>query len=231
MLPARNEGPRIGAVLMILRAMLADLDIVVVDDASSDDTAAAARRSGAHVVRHPVHLGYGAALKTGYTYALRHGHNACVQLDADGQHDATQVASLLGPVLAGEADIVIGSRFLTGDRVPMAPPRRVGSAVLRAVARLFGVRSTDPTSGFRALSARAMRFLVALPIPDDYPDVDVLIAIRRAGLVVREVPVPSIARVDGASMHSGVRPLYYSYKVAISALFAAWRTPPHAGPG
>src|SRR5688572_14117851 len=72
--PARNEEPRIGAVLMTLRAMLPDLDIVVVDDASVDDTAAAARASGARVVRHPVHLGYGAGLKTGYTYALRHGH-------------------------------------------------------------------------------------------------------------------------------------------------------------
>ena len=66
------------------------------------------------------------------------------------------------------------------------------------------------------------------PIPDDYPDIDVLIAIRRAGLVVREVPVPAIARADGVSMHSGVRPLYYSYKVALSSIFAAWRRPPSA---
>ena len=87
-----------------------------------------------------------AALKTGYAYAVRHGYDACVQIDADGQHDVGTARTLLTAVLSGEADIVIGSRFLGGATVEMVPARRAGSAVLRFVARALGVRSTDPTS-------------------------------------------------------------------------------------
>src|ERR1700741_2377920 len=85
--PALNEGTRIGAVLQRLAAVAPMLDVLVVDDGSRDDTAARARALGAQVASHPFNLGYGAAHQTGYKWAVRAGYPTVVQLDADGQHD------------------------------------------------------------------------------------------------------------------------------------------------
>jgi hypothetical protein len=121
--------------------------------------------------------------------------------------------------------VVLGSRFMSGP-VHMPLTRRFGSRALRRLARLLsGLEVTDPTSGFRALNRSAMEFLASWPLPDDYPDVDVLIAMHRAGLRIVEVPVPSTERVGGVSMHGGIRSWYYAYKVGLSAVIAARRPP------
>jgi glycosyltransferase involved in cell wall biosynthesis len=212
-------------VLAALHVALPAATVLVIDDASTDATAAAAIANGAHVVRHPIHLGYGAALLTGYSAAVRAGFARAVQLDADGQHDPAFAPALLDPLRRGVADVVLGSRFL-GAPMHVPPTRRAGSTALRILARaLAGLRSTDPTSGYRALTASAMRYLIEWPMPDDYPDLDVLIAMHRAGIRVTEVPVPSIARTGGTSMHGGVRTVYYAYKVALSSIIATRRHP------
>jgi glycosyltransferase involved in cell wall biosynthesis len=224
-LPARNEEPRIERVLSGLRRALPSVTPVVIDDASSDATATAARRAGAVVVSHPIHLGYGAALATGYSFALENAVDRCLQLDADGQHDPSFGGSILAPLRSGTADVVLGSRF-TARRPHARSVRGVGVLASRWLARsLAGVVATDPTTGFRALGALAMQFLLDWPLPDDYPDVDVLIAMHRSGLRLAEVAVPSIDRAGGASMHGGSRTLYYAYKVALSSVIATRRPP------
>lgn len=222
-IPALNEAPRIGAVIAGLRLALPAAHIVVIDDGSSDGTGDVARRAGAGVVVHPFSMGYGAALETGYRYALARGYARCLQLDADGQHSPTLAVALMAPLREGRADVVVGSRFLAGP-VSMAPGRRAGRALLRALARVLrAVELTDPTSGYRAFDRRALAAVLALPIPDDYPELDVLITFRRADIRVLEIPVPTLSRAGGRSMHAGGRPLFYAYKVALSALIRASR--------
>lgn len=223
-IPALNEAQRVGAVIGDLRRAIPALDVVVVNDGSTDDTEAVVRRAGAQVVTHPYRLGYGAALQTGYMYALRNGYARAVQIDGDGQHDASLAPSLLALVRDGRADIALGSRFLSGRPIAMPLVRRFGSATLRRLGRaLAGITCTDPTSGFRAFDRAALALLASDEFPADYPDMDVLIRLRFAGIRIAEIPATVRERAGGVSMHSGWRPLYYAYKVALASVMAALR--------
>lgn len=223
-IPALNEAQRVGTVIADLRGALPTLDVVVVNDGSSDDTERVARRAGAFVVTHPYRLGYGAALQTGYLYALRNGYERAIQIDGDGQHDAGLAPALLAVIRDGRADIALGSRFLSGRPVRMPLVRRLGSASLRRLGRLLaGIACTDPTSGFRAFDRDALALLASEDFPHDYPDMDVLIRLRFAGIRVAEIPATVRERSGGTSMHGGLRPLYYAYKVALASVMATLR--------
>ncbi|MDQ2952223.1 MAG: glycosyltransferase family 2 protein [Chloroflexota bacterium] len=207
-----------------LRRVLPGLHVVVVNDGSTDDTEVVARRAGAVVLTHPYRLGYGAALQTGYIFALRNGYERALQIDGDGQHDASQAAALLTVIRDGRADMALGSRFLSGRPQAMPLVRRFGSATLRRLGRaLAGITCTDPTSGFRAFNRRALAVLVSDEFPTDYPDLDVLIRLRFAGVRIAEISASVRERTGGTSMHSGLRPLYYAYKVALASVMATIR--------
>jgi glycosyltransferase involved in cell wall biosynthesis len=215
LLPALNEAARIRRVLREVRTQVSG-DLLVVDDGSSDDTAGEARRGGARVAVHPVNLGYGAALQTGYRYALRHGYDAVLQLDADGQHDPASIPSLLAAL--SSADVVVGSRFLGADSYRPPATRRVGMWLFAQIATwLCGQRITDPTSGFQAISREALRFYAHERYPADYPDADVLAMVARSGLRLAEVPVRMLASSTGKSMHGGlIRPFYYVFRMCLA---------------
>jgi glycosyltransferase involved in cell wall biosynthesis len=161
-------------------------------------------------------MGYGAAIQTGYKYARDKGYDYLVQLDADGQHDPTCIPALLSPVLAGDADIAIGSRFLGNSyRPPLA--RRAGMAIFRwIVDTVTGSSITDTTSGFQAFNSNVIRFFATDIFPVDYPDADMLITLHRAGFCMTEVPVRMYENSEGKSMHSGLKPLYYMFKMLLS---------------
>src|ERR1700712_3242639 len=110
-IPAWNEEASISGVIADVRKHLPDADVLVVDDGSTDATSATAREHGALVATLPFNQGLGAALQTGYLYALREGYDFCAHLDADGQHPAREVARLLAEGVAGRADLVIGSPY------------------------------------------------------------------------------------------------------------------------
>lgn len=223
-IPARNEAPRLGAVLAGVRAHAPGVVPVVVDDASHDESARTAEEGGACVVRLPFHLGYGAALQTGFKYVLARGADAVVTLDGDGQHDPASIPALLAPVVEGRADIAVGSRFLGPEPYPMGAVRRLGVRLFRTLARILsGLDVSDPTSGFQALSPAAVRFCATDVYPDDYPDTDLLLAARKAGFRIVEVPVRMHPRAAGRSMHGGLRPVYYVFKVLVSMLAVTLR--------
>jgi len=149
-IPAYNEASRLGPVLEVLRREYRN--VVVVDDGSTDATAAVAREAGCIVLRHAINRGQGAALQTAITYSLEAGAKFIVTFDADGQHQASDLPGLLAPVLDGQVDVAIGSRFLA-NTAHVPPLRRF----LLRMARLFtwmvsGVYLTDCHNGFRALS-------------------------------------------------------------------------------
>ncbi len=222
-MPAYNEARRIGSVIEDVRNRVAG-DVLVVDDGSTDDTAGEARRGGARVAVHPVNLGYGAALQTGYRYALRHGYDAVLQLDADGQHDPASIPRLLAAL--SEADVVVGSRFLEGGSYRPPPLRRIGMWLFGKVATaLAGRRITDPTSGFQAISREALRFYAHERYPVDYPDADVLAMVARSGLRLVEVPVRMLESPEGKSMHAGVlKPIYYVFRMSLALALVPLRS-------
>jgi glycosyltransferase involved in cell wall biosynthesis len=222
-IPAYNEGKRIARVVAHVYAAAPDADILVINDGSRDDTAAAARQAGAIVASHPFNMGYGAAIQTGYKYARNKGYRYLVQLDADGQHDPTCIPDLLAPVIEGVADIAIGSRFLGNSyRPPFA--RRAGMALFRNIVSLVtGKAVTDTTSGFQAFNAEVVRLFATDVFPVDYPDADMLIMLHRAGFRMTEVPVRMFENSEGKSMHSGLKPLYYMFKMLLSIVVTLMR--------
>src|SRR5579863_2669909 len=152
--PAYNEEIAVPRVIDELRALDPGIDVVVVDDGSVDRTAAVAAAKGARVLRLPFNLGIGGAVQTGFRFAFENDYDLAVRVDGDGQHDPSQLARVLEPVLRGEADIAIGSRFASdegGYRSSRA--RRVGIRLLASVvSRIVGQRVTDTTSGFQAVN-------------------------------------------------------------------------------
>ncbi|HET7786409.1 MAG TPA: glycosyltransferase family 2 protein [Myxococcales bacterium] len=216
--PAYNEERNLPAVLAELRAEAPDWDVCVVDDGSTDSTAAVARQHGARVLRLPLNLGIGAAVQTGYLWARHHGYEVAAQIDADGQHDPRFLAQAMAPISAGEADVVVGSRYLLGAGFQSSRLRRAGSRYLSWFLRLrCGARVTDPTSGFRVAGPRAIA-LFAANYPSDYPEPEAIALARRRGLVLREVPVSMRGRGHGESSIGAGRTLYYLVKVSLALL-------------
>jgi glycosyltransferase involved in cell wall biosynthesis len=219
-IPSFNEEPRLPALLSAIFAQQLDLEVAVVDDGSRDRTAAVAAAAGATVLRHPFNLGYGAGLQTGYKYALAAGADYVVQMDADGQHDPRDVPRLAAPILRGECDLVIGSRFLAPTGYEMGMTRTLGRRFFVGLARAFGIEVTDPTSGFQALGRRVLELYVGDAFPSDYPDVDVLLTAHRNGLCVREVSVEMRSSPRKSTLHGGLRSIWYVYKMML-AVWAA----------
>jgi hypothetical protein len=225
--PAFNEAGAVGRVVDELHACDHGLDVVVVDDASTDDTAAVAEAHGARVLTLPFNVGIGGAVQTGFRYALERGYEIAVRLDGDGQHDAAELPKLLAPLERGEADLVIGSRFVGPDssyRPPLA--RRIGIRVFaRLVSVLGGQRVTDTTSGFLALDRVGIE-LFASEYPHDYPEVEATLVALRSGLRLSQVQVDMRERETGTSSITFVRSLYYVVKVTLAVLVASLRRYP-----
>lgn len=218
-MPAKDESATLPELLERLASVHPPSDTLVVDDGSNDATPVIARHAGCRVVSHAFNIGYGAALLTGYHYALRNDYSYIVQMDADGQHPPEAISNLLQPVFEDDADLVVGSRWLSPDTEPQGSLRRLAARGLAWMATLWtGQRITDPTSGFQAISPTALAHLCSDGFPEDYPDVDVLIGLHRSGIRLAEVPVTMAARANGSSMHAGLRVLYYFYRLAVCLL-------------
>lgn len=224
LVPAFNEEANVGRVVDEIRAVDPSLDVVVVDDGSYDRTADVAREHGATVVRLPFNLGIGGAVQTGFRYAFEHDYDLAVRLDGDGQHDPAQLDVILAPVLSGDADIAVGSRFAeAGDGYRSSRSRRIGIRLLAwIVSRIVGRRVTDTTSGFQALNRRAIE-LFAHDYPHDYPEVEATIMVSRHRLRSVEVPVTMRERGGGRSSITTIRSVYYMVKVLLAIFVGLFR--------
>ena len=207
-LPALNEEASLPDVLEELHRELPGADVLVVDDGSSDGTATLARERGAEVLTFPENRGLPVAVAAGYEYAARKHYAYCGRVDADGQHPAAELRRLLELVRSGECDVAVGSRFVSGEghapfRYRPSPARRLGTAVLRrALAFRLGRPFADATSGMYAANAKAFP-LLAQPYTSGAPEVQGLLRLADAGLVVEEVPVDMRERSSGESRITG----------------------------
>jgi glycosyltransferase involved in cell wall biosynthesis len=222
--PAFNEEHTLPRVIDELRAFDPGLDIVVIDDGSADRTADVAAAKGAYVLRLPFNLGIGGAVQTGFKFAFERGYDIAVRVDGDGQHDAAQLACILEPVLRGEADIAVGSRFAAEESgYRSSRSRRIGIRILAGVvSRIVGQRVTDTTSGFQALNREGIE-LFARDYPHDYPEVEATVMVFRHRLRMQEVPVSMRERGGGRSSITALRSIYYMVKVLLAIFVGLFR--------
>jgi glycosyltransferase involved in cell wall biosynthesis len=219
-IPAYNEEANLPFVVRDLREFSGD--ILVVNDGSTDATEEVARSLGVPFVSHPINLGIGGSVQTGLIYARRNGYDYAIQFDGDGQHRADQIGTIIAPVEAGEADLVIGARTLP-EGYKCGFTRKVGSLIFCLLIRvLTGKRVADPTAGFRCYGHDAIR-LFSIAYPDDYPEVESIITASRNGLTISEVPVLMRSRQSGHSSINRRKSAYYMLKVSLAMLVDAMR--------
>jgi glycosyltransferase involved in cell wall biosynthesis len=227
-IPAWNEQDAVAEVIAGVRARMPEADVLVVDDGSTDATANRAREAGALVASLPFNQGLGAALQTGYLYALREGYDFCAHLDADGQHPPAEVARLLDEVRADRADLVIGSRYRNrgpaeSDDYKPTISRRIGTSVFRFFLTLATrQRFTDTTSGMRAANRRVMELFSEHYSPD-FAEIESLQLAVRMGLRVEEVPVRMLERLGGSSFLTPLRSAFFIFKGLIVLLVGQFR--------
>jgi glycosyltransferase involved in cell wall biosynthesis len=223
-IPALDEEATVGAVVTSIRAQL-DADILVVDDGSTDRTVAEAVAAGAKVLSHPYNLGVGAALRSGFRYAVANGYDAVVQVDADGQHDVEAASRLLARLEADGLDLVVGSRF--GSDYEVGVVRRTSMRMLsRSVSRRLGVEINDTTSGFRAFGPQALaRFARAYPSAYLSDTVEALLLAGDWGLKVAEEPVQMRPRAGGKPSSGALKSAFHLLRLGMVILLHKVRRP------
>jgi glycosyltransferase involved in cell wall biosynthesis len=219
-IPALNEREALPRVLRSLQEYAGNPDVLVVDDGSTDGTADVARAHGATVAVLPFNLGVGAALRTGFRYATMAGYDRAIQVDADGQHDARELAKLTDRLDAG-ADLVIGTRFAgaTAGEYRVAGVRGLAMSVMRiTVKALLGSKFSDTSSGFRGFS-RPMLDYFSTNYPREYMSdtVEALVVAAYRGFRIEEVAVRMHVRSGGIPSTRSLR-LVFHYLRLLSVL-------------
>ena len=229
-IPCYNEEGSIKDLLEeIKKASSCSSDIwqsVVVNDCSSDNTSTEASKfSDVKVLNLAVNLGVGGAVQTGFLYSSEHKADYVIKIDGDGQHDPSDIESLLKPLIEDKADVVIGSRFLD-YRVGFKSSffRRLGIKLLECVCKLLtGQKVTDPTSGYRAYNAKALAFMTDNYPSFDYPEPEEVVLAVKNNLRIVEIPVKMRERKAGKSSISFYGSFYYMIKVILSMFFIKLR--------
>jgi len=218
-IPCLNEAGSIGRVVAAVRLRFPGSPVVVVDDGSTDDTRRLALEAGAYCVRLSSNMGIATACMVGLSCCVELGCEAIIRLDGDGQHAISDVDSLIGSWRASGAELVTGSRYLNGESYT-SPLRQAGIVVLRFFLRwLYGLRATDPTSGFRLYTRGTAQWLLRKQYPVDYPEAEELADLQLAGrFKIAEAPVSTNARVEGRSSITPLRSGYFMLKVCGSLL-------------
>jgi glycosyltransferase involved in cell wall biosynthesis len=217
-------------VIEELRSRHPELDVVVIDDGSTDGTSELLTELGVAWLRFPQRMGIGSAIRAGVGYARRRGYGAAIRIDGDGQHGASDVGRLLAPIVAGEADVVLGSRFVDARSQPRPgvmsgacpAPTTLQRALGLCLSGLTGTRVSDPTSGFYALGPAAMRVL-AEHHPTGYPEPELRLLLSRTRLRVREVAVEAWPRRAGRTSLTPLRLAAAALRVLLAMVIVPLR--------
>jgi len=188
----------------------------VIDDGSSDRTSEVASALSVRLISLPCNLGIGGAVQTGLQYAQQQRYDIAVRVDGDGQHPPAEIPKLLQVLKETKSDLVIGSRFRERDGYQSTFGRRIGIRLLSWIlSALCQIDITDATSGFSALSRRGI-CLLAKEYPEDYPEVEAIVIMERAGLRITEIPVSMACRQAGRSSIGMLQSISYMIKVPLA---------------
>lgn len=196
-----------------------DYNFIVINDSSNDSTGQVLKRANLPHIDHIYNLGIGGAVQTGYKYARDYGYDIAVQFDGDGQHDIGSVAALIQPIQDNQADLVIGSRFITkSGKFRSTFARRVGIKIISSFMRLLTHRRiTDTTSGFRACNRRLIE-VFARDYPSEYPEPVTTTFCLLQNYRVAEVPAVMNPRTAGSSSIHTWKDAYYMINIFITLL-------------
>lgn len=222
-IPAYNESKSILSTVADLKNNAPSIDYIVVNDGSKDDTLQILKDNKIPHLDLSINLGIGGAVQMGYKYAIRNNYKTAVQFDGDGQHLASELDKLLKSSQSG-VDLVIGSRFKCSENEFFSTPmRRFGILIIRFVLKICtGQNISDPTSGFRALSGKALVHF-SEDYPYDYPEPEVIAISCKLGYKVDEVGVKMQLRKEGESSINHLNSVFYMLKVSICIFLANWR--------
>ena len=222
--PAFNEAGSISDVLTELKSF--NYQVLVVSDGSSDATSDISRSMGIRVLDLPLTLGVGGALRAGFRFAVKEKYSAIVQIDADGQHPAGEIENLIAAANGNQAQLVIGSRFLSdGTSMKVGIVRRLVMRVLaRSSSRATGTNITDTTSGFRII-CEPLLTKYAMSFPTNYlgDTYEAVVAAGRSGYKVIEIPAAMRERTSGESTASIAQSVRFTVKGLIVALLRLHR--------
>ena len=222
--PAFNEAGSISDVLTELKSF--NYQVLVVSDGSSDGTSDISRSMGIRVLDLPLNLGVGGALRAGFRFAVKEKYSAIVQIDADGQHPAGEIENLIAAANGNQAQLVIGSRFLSdGTSMKVGIIRRLVMRVLaRSSSRATGTNITDTTSGFRII-CEPLLTKYAMSFPTNYlgDTYEAVVAAGRSGYKVIEIPAAMRERTSGESTASIAQSVRFTVKGLIVALLRLHR--------
>ncbi len=219
LIPAFNEARTISGVVENAKTFVRN--ILVVDDGSSDATSERAEKAGAFVIRHTGNLGKGKALRTGFAHALEQGYQAVITLDADGQHDTSEISHFLSAYEQDAGDIVIGSRLRNKDLIPRYRyiPNQIGIFFISWAA---GCRIEDTQSGFR-LYKREVLEKIQLETSGFETETEVLIKAAKKGFRIHTIPVSAIYQSDYKTYFRPVRDFYRISILVLKLMFSGGR--------
>ena len=224
--PALNEEAAVGAVVRSIRDVLPDVPILVIDDYSEDATASVAESAGARVLRLPVHLGLGGCVQTGYKLAFELGFDYVIRVDGDGQHEAADIPKIRRALEETGAEVVIGSRFISGAGEHTSFPRFIGISFFRILLRvILGSTIRDPTSGFVGVNRNALQ-VFSRTFPLAYPEIEVLVILQRKRFRFHEVSCRMNPRTTGRSSITPFKSLRYMLHVFLGVFVNVLRLDP-----
>lgn len=217
-IPAYNEAENIEKVVDNIVQNYPEYDYIIVNDGSKDNTEKICLKNGYYVLNLPINLGIGGAVQTGYCYARDNDYDVAVQIDGDGQHDVGYLEEMIKLIENGQADVVIGSRFVEKEGFQSSKIRRIGIKFLSGLAKILtGVRVRDITSGYRAVN-RMFINIFAEDYPSDYPEPEAMVIAAVYGGKIREYPVVMRERENGESSITLKKSVYYMIKVTLAMM-------------
>ena len=219
-IPAYNEEENILRVCNTIKEYNKEIDYVVINDGSKDNTLKILQENKLNHVNLIQNLGIGGAVQTGYKYAYQNGYDIAIQFDGDGQHDINYVPNICKPILDGQADMVIGTRYLDKKESEFQSTfmRRLGGSIISFFIKLFtGTKITDPTSGFRAVNKEIIEEF-AKEYPTEYPEPESTVKLLIDGYTVKEVPVSMNERIGGKSSIRFFKTVDYMSKVVLAII-------------
>lgn len=222
-IPAYNEEKAIAAVVADINNTAKEqqmhLDAIVVNDCSKDTTSEVISKLNCIALNLPVNLGIGGAVQTGFKYAFENNYDYAIQVDGDGQHPASEIPLILKTALEANADVVIGSRFISGGGFQSSALRRFGINYFKWLNKmLVGVTVNDSTSGFRLINKKVLE-LVSEYYPDEYPEPEAIILYSLNNFKIAEVQVSMKERQGGVSSIGAFSSIYYMLKVTLAIIY------------